>query len=90
MTLTPEQAKRRAEMVELRERGLSLSLIGECFGISRQRVHEILKAAKRDAQRERCAGGHGPILRGEYEAWRDGEMVKLPAAWCRACGARIE
>jgi predicted nucleic acid-binding Zn ribbon protein len=36
---------RIAEMVKLRERGWTMQQIGEFFGVSRQRVHQLLRCA---------------------------------------------
>jgi transcriptional regulator len=38
-------AYRVAEMVKLRERGWTMKQIGEFFGVSRQRVHQLLRLA---------------------------------------------
>ena len=37
-------SKRRDKMLEMRERGESLSQIAATFGVSRQRVHQVLSA----------------------------------------------
>jgi DNA-directed RNA polymerase sigma subunit (sigma70/sigma32) len=37
-----EKGKRRAEMLKLRRRGMTLKAIGKMYGISKQRVHQLL------------------------------------------------
>ena len=60
-------------------------------GISRERLSKIIKAARRDAQRERCARGeHGPRIESEYLMWQDGVALRTPYVKCEDCGARIE
>jgi hypothetical protein len=43
------RSERNAEIVALREAGLSLAQIGEQYGLSRQRVHQILARASSNA-----------------------------------------
>ena len=91
MTITPERAARREHMVELREGGYSLAEIGEEYGISRQRVHQILKAVKLDAQRERCRSGvHGDVYHAETQIWQEGEVQPVPTVRCCDCGAELQ
>ncbi|MBU0769062.1 MAG: hypothetical protein KJ687_08225 [Proteobacteria bacterium] len=49
MKLNIEQVKKRKEMMRhLRDNHFSYAKIGKCFGISRQRVHQILTDYKSD------------------------------------------
>jgi hypothetical protein len=45
-------AQRKAEAVKLRLRGLSFKTIGARLGVSKQRAHQLVAAALRDALRE--------------------------------------
>jgi hypothetical protein len=46
-----EQTERNEEVRRLRSEGMTLAVIGERFGITRQRVHQIAAAAERRAQK---------------------------------------
>jgi len=46
--LRREEAKRRAEIIVMRESGMSLAKVGEKFGVSRQRVHQIVTALEEE------------------------------------------
>ena len=84
---------RREKMAMLRQEGHTLAEIGHIYGISRQRVHEILKAAKRDAQRERCARGeHGErrARQAYFVESMPGVMTRVPCVRCLDCGEVIE
>lgn len=51
VTVTPARPldERTAEMVRLRNEGKKLALIGRRMGLSRQRVHQLLKVAQQPA-----------------------------------------
>lgn len=70
---------RNREIVDLRRRGLTLAEIGERFGLTRQRVAQIIDAAGRPAVAEVVAARHGRAPRGAetpseeiLERWRAG------------------
>lgn len=69
--------KRLKILVELRERGLSYRAIGEAFGISRQRVHQILKESY----------GGSDVYRGSNE---NDELFPIPGGDIYACERRGE
>lgn len=90
--LTPEQyARRNAAIVRDCTHGaMSMAQVGRAYGITRQRVGQIVQRAQKDAKRAACErGDHGDIYRGEAEMWDDGSVEKVPVAWCQDCGARV-
>ena len=84
-------AARRAWVLELYELGggkITMEAIGAAFDppITKQRVSQILKAAKRDAQRARCARGeHGETRTGSVEIRQGGRRWLLTDTTCTDC-----
>lgn len=61
--MRPDQAERRANILRLRERGLTCAAIAEMYGISRQRVDQIARKARLDAKN----AGYLASLRNDYQ-----------------------
>ena len=96
MTLTPEQAADRrnriAEWYVNADGDVTMQQIADAYGITKQRVSQIVKRVLRDAQRERCARGeHGETTERQYAAWVWGQgPTRVRDTVCNDCGKVIE
>lgn len=65
----PSKDERNAEMARLKAEGLTITEIGRQFGVSRQRVHKILKDLETPEPQdddEDLHGDSGPALRNPF------------------------
>lgn len=71
MQMNPQQAKRRASISHMYEKGATLQQVGDKFGISRERVRQVVK----DAGTNRGAGGTSQMKRERVIAAIDIDQV---------------
>lgn len=75
----------REEIVKLRENGLSYDEIGQKYGVSRQRIYQIVKVAGADRIRKNNTNIERIVYKGVYEFMKDNSNISY-ASLSRAIG----
>lgn len=75
----------REEIIKLRENGLSYDEIGQKYGVSRQRIYQIVKVAGADRIRKNNTNIERIVYKGVYEFMKDNSNVSY-ASLSRAIG----
>src|SRR5690606_13439143 len=71
---------------------MTMEHIGAAYGITKQRVSQIVKAARVAERKARCASGkHGSVVEYGYDrALPDGSMVRVTILRCADCLEEVE
>lgn len=71
---------------------MTMAEVGRAYGITKQRVSQIIRAERLREQRDRCERGeHGDVTERQHTVWIWGkEPTVVRSAVCNDCGEEVE